>query len=199
MALHTGCAPLCSQQDFESNSNHLQCVDHMADMASDLLVILSGILLTTKLWDNTRSLQVADLLQLLCADTRDRKMNNEKAFATLQIVSLQDCAETGTSILWEAVWKYAICWYERWPWVEQSPLLEDYLKQEKQNYRYCLLDIDMGVYSWSSFLPSKELDSFLNRAQKHTQMLAGMFRRLEHWNKAVKWFHNMEAQTVILP
>lgn len=48
------------------------------------------------------------------------------------------------------------------------------------------LGVDMGVYSWSVSLPSKQLDSFLNKAQEHTHIFAAMIRRLEHWNKAVK-------------
>lgn len=171
----------------------------MADMASDLLVILLGILLTTKLWDNTRSLQVGDLLQLLCADTWDTKMNYEKAFAALQTVFLQCCAETGMCILWEVEWKHTICWCEGRHWVEKSKSAIWRLFQAGEtNYTSCLLGVDMGVYGWSAALSSKQLDSSLNRAQEHTHILAGMIRRLEHWNK-VKWFHNTDSQSVILP
>lgn len=74
-----------------------------------------------------------------------------------------------------------------------SLLLEDYFKQKKQIYIYCPLGVDMGVYGWSASLPSKQFDLFENRAQKHTQILASVIRRLEHWNKAEKLFHSTDA------
>lgn len=63
-------------------------------------------------------------------------------------------------------------------------VLEDSFKLEKQNYLYCLLGIDIGVYSWPACLSNKR--KFLPEQSLGIHIPAGMIRTVEHWNKAVK-------------
>lgn len=149
-------------------------------MASDLLVILLGILPTARFWNSTGSLQLVDLYQLLCAIPETKKWLMRKVLQ-LQIVFLH-CVETLTGILSKVAWKYAMRCCEGWHPVEKSSFaLEDTFKLEKQNYLYCLLG-RCGCVQLVSF-PVKKTSSFLDRAWEYTSLQVWL---LEHWNKAIK-------------
>lgn len=65
-------------------------------------------------------------------------------------------------------------------WGNVGLSLKKYFRQEKQSYPYDLLDVDLGMYIQSTFLPREQLNFYENRAQEHIHILAGMPRRIEH-------------------